>query len=326
VDGAGVHPSVGQRILRWLGLVRRRVWSGKGVAVALIVLAAASSLVLVVLVLDPDTFGKDYNADPLIALVPVGSTLALSIMTYLMLRASENQVQTLKEQVEGERAALQFQQAEAERSAEQARTLLREERENRKFQEREAERSAAATKALFEESVKARRDDHAPSVTVRIGRGDVWCQQQQGDGTWRSIDMPDLFPDQLERWKMTVHISFVVRNDGPGVAVLDLSPSFIWGELQVPDDWGEHEQRVRQGVLTAGSEAVVTWRQVGPGRFWRDQAERGWRPPPVKENPWVLDFTFVTWPPGQQVMSEPSPLPYGTGCMCDQVRKRLPCS
>ncbi len=258
-----------------VGSSSRSPW-GRRIAWVWMVAAGIGALVLLLLIVFPSLFGKDFNPDALVAFVLVAATLAYAILTYLLLSASERQVATLETQIEEERATRRSQEAQAALADEKSQALIEEERATRESREREAAEAREASKVLLDESRRARRDDHAPYVAVSITRSNRGTEQRKND-TWIEAEMPPhLMKDDFSDWRAWVFIEFTVHNDGPGSVVVDISPSFSPGELGWPvdDSTTGEERRTRTKLLPAGGQARIFWRMVAPAEFWWYRARK----------------------------------------------------
>jgi hypothetical protein len=92
---------------------------------------------------------------------PIAAAVAVALLTFLLLQAGEKQIEALNRQVDEERANREVQVKALDQQ-------VTEERANREFQEAEAAKAHEEAQQLLVESMKARRDDHAPAVTVKL--------------------------------------------------------------------------------------------------------------------------------------------------------------
>ncbi len=289
-----------------VGSSSRSPW-GRRIAWVWMVAAGIGALVLLLLIVFPSLFGKDFNPDALVAFVLVAATLAYAILTYLLLSASERQVATLETQIEEERATRRSQEAQAALADEKSQALIEEERATRESREREAAEAREASKVLLDESRRARRDDHAPYVAVSITRSNRGTEQRKND-TWIEAEMPPhLMKDDFSDWRAWVFIEFTVHNDGPGSVVVDISPSFSPGELGWPvdDSTTGEERRTRTKLLPAGGQARIFWRMVAPAEFWWYRARKQVFPDAVPDSTsyfLTLEFPFMTHPSNHAVI------------------------
>jgi hypothetical protein len=249
---------------------------GRILVIGLLVVAGYSLVVAIVDAAfdDPIIFGRSPNGDAFLTIAVATATFAYALLTYQILRANLAQIE--------EQRSASRQQIEAI--------------------ERQARTSAESAQALLAESIRTRRDDHAPAVTVSIADK---SRRTDTPGT-KEFPEPDfpkyLMREDFDKWTAWISIYFVIRNDGPGSAVLDISPSIPQGELTWLGDATTEEKRTNTKVLPPDTEVGVQWRYQAGAAFWWDQGRRGWLPPPVSDNPWMQEFPFVTYPPSQIVI------------------------
>jgi hypothetical protein len=230
-----------------------------------IVVGAIGFAVLVVLFIAPDLLDPA-RRELLNNSVPIAAAVAVAALTYLMLKASEGQIGALDRQVAEERAGRQSQGAEAK----QARAM---------------------SQQLLVESIKARLDAHSPSVTVALEASRLVVTH---DGAETPIP-EHLRRSEFDGWQARLHLMFVVSNHGPGPAVVAHS-AVPHGELSLYEGGGAEEGRTRTACLAPGMSIKIAWNYRMGLPAWGDQTDRGWLPPPVPSNVWMLDFSFTSRP------------------------------
>jgi hypothetical protein len=62
--------------------------------------------------------------------------------------------------------------------------------------------------------------------------------------------------------------------------------------------------RTRSACLAPGDSVSLAWNHIATLEVWSEQARRGWSPPPVEDNPWMVEFLFRTSPPSHQVIDK----------------------
>jgi len=219
-------------------------------------------------------FGQSPRGDTFLTIAVATATFAYALITYQLLQANIRQIE--------EQRRANRQQIEAI--------------------ERQARVSAESAQDLLTESVRTRRDDHAPAVTVSVIQKRRGHEQHQPTG-WQDTSFPRrLDQEDFDEWRAWVFVRFCVRNDGPGIAVIDLRGDIPHGELKWPAEAPEETRRMKAAVLRPGSELEFYWRYEANAGFWWDQARRGWSPPPIPDNPWMLEFPLISYPPSNAVV------------------------
>jgi hypothetical protein len=209
-----------------------------------------------------------FSNGTLLAALVAGATIAYSLFTVRLVRATEGQVKTLEAQILQEH------------------TQWEEERDKASAERREALQ-------VLRESVRSRRDALTPTVIVTRSTPRLFVRQLNSVGT---PYLSGIGQGTLERLPsdvtVLVSMDFTVTNHGSTPAVVEFGRA-THGNYEF--EKGASELAVKRAVvINPGSQYQTTWQLEGDHSFWRVWTDPiNW----AGDEPPVASFEFKSFPP-----------------------------